>query len=720
MNWKYWMGSAALIYGTWMTLTVTADAAPYDVKTKDQAIVGFYDLETKETTPYPKDVSPYMLLRTTSVDKTLFLYQDYYGDETEKPYYLIDAKTGASELLALPEDKEYLRVLNRDMVIAHTSVDELSVLVREGNQFVARDTLEVTSRNQLQWISSNRFSIQREDSADWYDVNPDGTFTKVRSVDVKRFAPLTGDWILDHEQDTLRQVVTNQQIALPKVSRGYYVRGAYETRGGLYVQLVDSSSSTESSLFYLDTASGQLTTLVDHSKQLANELLADGQAIYRSKDQATMLSFASYLRQPIAIDDLTKDDTTLLEGTVLAPSVELTRIDGMTGIVEPSKLSFIGNVELKNELFTITTTPKRLPYSEYRTMYTTETGKVLEDFTRYQYQRYLKAQVSMIPTIKEGTTSYSFNIRQSDVPVTVYGKDGGQIGSAASDETGRVQINVSTKNLVGQVTRWMFGNTRDFNQEMTVDRVVVGYEVPRITQSTNTDFKTITYRLESKIAGGTYTIYAGKKKIKSVPATQKTEITIPFASELDTYRIVRSGEYASKSLSLKDSIMISSTLSHSSLYDGITDEQTTIEGSLDESASYGKLYIDGKYTAYIDRKKTRIFAIKTKPLKIGQVVKLVARRGTQLQVSELPVVAAKNPTLKSYTTSLRPMSTSWKVKATKGNTIVVTINKKRYTKLSTGKTQTVTFPKQKRGTRVTIHAESIKLRKSKTFSLTIK
>lgn len=715
MNWKHWMGSAALIYGTWMTLTVSADAAPYDVKTKDQAIVGFYDLETKETTPYPKDVSPYMELRATSADKTLFLYQDYYGDETEKPYYLIDAKTGASELLTLPEDKRYLRVLNHDMVLGYTSFDKLSLFIREGDQFVTRDTLEVTARNQLQWISANRFSIQREDSADWYDVNPDGTFSKVRSVDVKRFSPLTNDWILDDEQDTLRQVVTNQQITLPKVSRGYYVEGAYETKDGLYVQLVDSSSSNESSLFYLDTASGQLTTLVDHSKQLANELLADGQAIYRSKDQATMLSFASYLRQPIAIDDLTKDDTTLLEGTVLAPSVELTRVDGTTGIVEPSKLSFTGNVELKNELFTITTTPKRLPYSEYRAMYTTETGKVLEDRTRYQYQRYLKAQGSAIPTIKEGTTSYSFNIDQGDVPVTVYGKDGVLIGRAASDETGRVQINVSTKDLVGQVTRWTFGNTRDFNQEASVNRTVAGYEVPRITQSKNDNFKFITYRLESAKEGGIYKIYAGKRQIQSVPVTKRTEITIPYTNDLASYRVTRSGEYATKSLSLKDSVMIYSNLSAP-----LTDEHTTIEGVLDWDADFGKVYVDGKYTTYIDRKKTRIFAIKTKPLKVGQVVTLVARKGTQLQVSGQKVVAAANPTLKSYTTSLSPTSTSWKVKATKGKTIVVTINKKRYTKLATGKTQTMTFPKQKRGTRVTVHAESIKLRKSKTFSLTVK
>lgn len=709
------MGSAALIYGTWMTLTVSADAAPYDVKMKDQAIVGFYDLETKETTPYPKDVSPYMELRATSADKTLFLYQDYYGDETEKPYYLIDAKTGASELLTLPEDKRYLRVLNHDMVLGYTSFDDISIFIREGNQFVTRDTLEVTSQNQLQWISANRFSIQREDSADWYDVNPDGTFSKVRSVDVKRFSPLTNDWILDDEQDTLRQVVTNQQITLPKVSRGYYVEGAYETKDGLYVQLVDASSANESSLFYLDTASGQLTTLVDHSEQLANELLADGKAIYRSKDQATMLSFASYLRQPIAIDDLTKDDTTLLEGTVLAPSVELTRVDGTTGIVEPSKLSFTGNVELKNELFTITTIPKRLPYSEYRTIYTTETGKVLDDFTRYQYQRYLKAQVSTIPTIKEGATSYSFNIGQSDVPVMVYGNDGEQLGGATSDETGRVQINVSTKNLVGQVTRWTFGNTRDFNQEMTVDRVVAGYEVPRITQSKNDNFKFITYRLESAKEGGIYKIYAGKRQIQSVPATKKTEITIPYTNDLASYRVTRSGEYPTKSLSLKDSVMIYSNLSAP-----LTDEHTTIEGVLDWDADFGKLYIDGKYTAYIDRKKTRIFAIKTKPLKVGQVVTFVAHKGTQLQVSGQKVVAAANPTLKSYTTSLSPTSTSWKVKATKGKTIVVTINKKRYTKLATGKTQTMTFPKQKRGTRVTVHAESIKLRKSKTFSLTVK
>ncbi|WP_214852047.1 hypothetical protein [Exiguobacterium sp. s130] len=715
MNWKQWMGSAALIYGTWMTLTVTADAAPYDVKTKDQAIVGFYDLETKETTPYPKDVSPYMVLRATSADKTLFLYEDYYGDETEHPYYLIDAKTGASELLTLPEGKEYLRVLNHDMVIGYTSSDKLSLFIREGDQFVTRDTLEVTARNQLQWIGPNRFSIQREDSAGWYDVNPDGTFSKVRSVDVKRFSPLTNDWILDDEQDMLRHVVTNQQITLPKVSRGYYVEGAYETKDGLYVQLVDSSSSSESSLFYLDTASGQLTTLVDDSKQLANELLADGQAIYRSKDQATMLSFASYLRQPIAIDDLTKDDTTLLEGTVLAPSVELTRVDGTTGIVEPSKLSFNGNVELKNELFTITTTPKRLPYSEYRTTYTTETGKVLEDRTRYQYQRYLKAQGSAIPTIKEGTTSYSFNIDQADVPVTVYGKDGVLIGRAASDETGRVQINVSTKNLVGQVTRWTFGNTRDFNQEASVNRTVAGYEVPRITQSKNDNFKFITYRLESAKEGGIYKIYAGKRQIQSVPATKKTEITIPYTNDLASYRITRSGEYPTKSLSLKDSVMIYSNLSAP-----LTDEHTTIEGILDGDADYGKLYIDGKYTAYIDRKKTQSFAIKTKPLKVGQVVTFVARKGTQLQVSGQKVVAAANPTLKSYTTSLSPTSTSWKVKATKGKTIVVTINKKRYTKLATGKTQTMTFPKQKRGTRVTVHAESIKLRKSKTFSLTVK
>lgn len=715
MNWKQWMGSAALIYGTWMTLSVTADAAPYDVKTKDQAIVGFYDLETKETTPYPKDVSPYMELRATSADKTLFLYQDYYGDETEKPYYLIDAKTGASELLELPEGKEYLRVLNHDMVLGYTSFDKLSVFIREGNQFVTRDTLEVTSQNRLQWIGPNRFSIQREDSADWYDVNPDGTFSKVRSVDVKRFSPLTNDWILDDEQDTLRQVVTNQQITLPKVSRGYYVEGAYETKDGLYVQLVDASSSNESSLFYLDTASGQLTTLVDHSEHLANELLADGKAIYRSKDQATMLSFASYLRQPIAINDLTKDDTTLLEGTVLAPSVELTRIDGTTGIVEPSKLSFTGNVELKNELFTITTIPKRLPYSEYRTIYTTETGKVLEDLTRYQYQRYLTAQGSAIPTIKEGTTSYSFNINQSDVPVTVYGKDGVLIGRAASDETGRVQINVSTKNLVGQVTRWTFGNTRDFNQEASVNRTVAGYEVPRITQSKNDNFKFITYRLESAKEGGIYKIYAGKRQIQSVPATKKTEITIPYTNDLTSYRITRSGEYPTKSLSLKDSVMIYSNLSAP-----LTDEHTTIEGILDGDADYGKLYIDGKYTAYIDRKKTQSFAIKTKPLKVGQVVTFVARKGTQLQVSGQKVVAAANPTLKSYTTSLSPASTSWKVKATKGKTIVVTINKKRYTKLATGKTQTMTFPKQKRGTRVTVHAESIKLRKSKTFSLTVK
>lgn len=715
MNWKQWMGSAALIYGTWMTLSVTADAAPYDVKTKDQAIVGFYDLETKETTPYPKDVSPYMELRATSADKTLFLYQDYYGDETEKPYYLIDAKTGASELLELPEGKEYLRVLNHDMVLGYTSFDKLSVFIREGDQFVTRDTLEVTSQNRLQWIGPNRFSIQREDSADWYDVNPDGTFSKVRSVDVKRFSPLTNDWILDDEQDTLRQVVTNQQITLPKVSRGYYVEGAYETKDGLYVQLVDASSSNESSLFYLDTASGQLTTLVDHSEHLANELLADGKAIYRSKDQATMLSFASYLRQPIAIDDLTKDDTTLLEGTVLAPSVELTRIDGTTGIVEPSKLSFTGNVELKNELFTITTIPKRLPYSEYRTIYTTETGKVLEDLTRYQYQRYLTAQGSTIPTIKEGTTSYSFNIDQSDVPVTVYGKDDVLIGRAASDETGRVQINVSTKNLVGQVTRWTFGNTRDFNQEASVNRTVAGYEVPRITQSKNDNFKFITYRLESAKEGGIYKIYAGKRQIQSVPATKKTEITIPYTNDLTSYRITRSGEYPTKSLSLKDSVMIYSNLSAP-----LTDEHTTIEGILDGDADYGKLYIDGKYTAYIDRKKTQSFAIKTKPLKVGQVVTFVARKGTQLQVSGQKVVAAANPTLKSYTTSLSPTSTSWKVKATKGKTIVVTINKKRYTKLATGKTQTMTFPKQKRGTRVTVHAESIKLRKSKTFSLTVK
>lgn len=715
MNWKHWMGSAALIYGTWMTLTVSADAAPYDVKTKDQAIVGFYDLETKETTPYPKDVSPYMVMRATSADKTLFLYEDYYGDETEHPYYLIDAKTGTSELLTLPEGKEYLRVLNHDMVIGYTSFDKLSVFIREGDQFVTRDTLEVTSQNRVQWISANRFSIQREDSADWYDVNPDGTFSKVRSVDVKRFSPLTNDWILDDEQDTLRHVVTNQQITLPKVSRGYYVEGAYETKDGLYVQLVDSSSSNESSLFYLDTASGQLTTLVDHSEQLANELLADGKAIYRSKDQATMLSFASYLRQPIAIDDLTKDDTTLLEGTVLAPSVELTRVDGTTGIVEPSKLSFTGNVELKNELFTITTTPKRLPYSEYRTTYTTETGKVLEDRTRYQYQRYLKAQGSTIPTIKEGTTSYSFNIGQSDVPVTVYGKEGEQLGSAASDETGRVQINVSTKNLVGQVMRWTFGNTRDFNQVTSVNRTVVGYEVPRITQSKNDNFKFITYRLESAKEGGIYKIYAGKRQIQSVPATKKTEITIPYTNDLASYRVTRSGEYATKSLSLKDSVMIYSNLSAP-----LTDEHTTIEGVLDWDADFGKVYVDGKYTAYIDRKKTRIFAIKTKPLKVGQVVTLVARKGTQLQVSGQKVVAAAHPTLKSYTTSLSPTSTSWKVKATKGKTIVVTIDKKRYTKLATGKTQTMTFPKQKRGTRVTVHAESIKLRKSKTFSLTVK
>ena len=436
--------------------------------------------------------------------------------------------------------------------------------------------------------------------------------------------------------------------------------------------------------------------------------------MYRVNGQTTLLDFKDYLRQPIAIDDQTKADTVFLEKAVLTPEVQLTRIDGTTEPLALRDVTFTGDVDQENGV-RIPTSQKRIYNTAYTVAYTAETGVVLKDTTRYQHKRYLTATLDSLKEVKEGVYTYQVNLGQADVPVNVFRQDGTRLNSAVSDEKGMLTIGLGTTGLLGQPVSFKIGDENTFDQKKTVQRTIAGYEIPRVTQSTNTNFKTFTYRLESKNDGGTYTVYQGKKKITAIPATKKTEVTIPYTDQLAEYRIVRSGSYVSKSLALKDSVMLYSTLNNP-----LNDEQTTIDGVLDADASYGKLYIDGKYTAYIDRKKTRIFAIPTKPLKAGQIVKLVARKGTQLQVSEQRVVAAGNPTLKSYTTTLSPTSTAWKVKATKGKTIVVTINQKRYTKIATGKTQTMTFPKQKRGTRVTVHAESIKLRKSKIFTLTVK
>ncbi|OAN10268.1 hypothetical protein [Exiguobacterium undae] len=719
MNWKHWMGSTALVCGTWLTLTTLTEAAPYDIKKNDQAIIGFYDLETKQTTPYPSGVSPYAFLRAESADKTLFLFQDDYFDENFQPYYFMNAKTGTSEEVELPENLEYLRVLDQDHLVARAGWDTFHVLERQGNQFVIRDTVKDGRTPSVQWIGPNRFSLIRDGVADWYDVQADGTFAKVQSIDVNKFYPLTGDWILDVSKTAvIRNVETNQTYALPNKRTDQFVRGAYETADGLYMQLTEEDETKDdnrsTSLYYLDKQTGQIKTLVDYSDELAQEVLTDGRAIYRANGQTTLLDFKEYLREPIAIDDRTKADTVFLEKTPLTPDIQLTRIDGTTEPLALQKVTFTGDVDQENGV-RIPTSQKRIYNTEYTVAYTTETGVVLKDTTRYQHKRYLTATLDQLKEVKEGLYTYRIDLGQADVPVSVFRKDGTRINGAVSDENGMLTLPLGTTGLLGQPISFTIGGGNVFDKETTVQRTVVGYEVPRVTQSTNTNFKTFTYRLESKTDGGTYTVYYGKKKIATVPAIKKTEVTIPYTDQLAEYRIVRSGSYASKSLSLKDSVMMSSVL-----HQPLNDEQTTIDGALDWDASYGKLYIDGKYTAYIDRKKTRMFAIPTKPLKAGQIVKLVARKGTQLQVSEQRVVAAGNPTLKSYTTALNSASTAWKVKATKGKTIVVTINKKRYTKIATGKTQTMTFPKQKRGTRVTVHAESIKLRKSKTFTLTVK
>lgn len=719
MNWKHWIGSAALVCGTWLTLTTLTEAAPYDIKKNDQTIIGFYDLETKQTIPYPSDVSPYAFLRANSADQTLFLFQDDYFDESFQPYYLMNAKTGTSEEVKLPANLEYLRVLDQNHFVARGISDAFHVVERQGNEFVISDTLMDGRSPSVQWISPNRFSLIRDGIADWYDVKTDGTFEKVRTVEVNSFSPLTGDWILDVSKTAvIRNVETNQTYGLPNKRTDHFVRGAYETADGLYLQLTEDDETKDdnrsSSLYYLDKQTGQLKTLVDYSDGLAQEVLTDGRAVYRVNGQTTLLDFKEYLRQPVAIEDRTKADTAFLEKTVLTPDVQLMRIDGTTEPLALRDVTFTGDIDQENGV-RIPTSQKRIYNTVYTVAYTAETGVVLKDTTRYQHKRYLTATLDQLKEVKEGVYTYRFDLGQADVPVNVFRKDGTHLNSAVSDDKGMLTIGLGTTGLLGQPISFEIGAENTFDQKKTVQRTIAGYEAPRVTQSTNTNFKTFTYRLESKNDGGTYTVYHGKKKITAVPATKKTEVTIPYTDQLAEYRIVRSGSYVSKSLALKDSVMLYSTLNNP-----LNDEQTTIDGVLDTDASYGKLYIDGKYTAYIDRKKTRIFAIPTKPLKAGQIVKLVARKGTQLQVSEQRVVAAGNPTLKSYTTTLSPTSTVWKVKATKGKTIVVTINQKRYTKIATGKTQTMTFPKQKRGTRVTVHAESIKLRKSKIFTLTVK
>lgn len=719
MNWKHWMGSATLVCGTWLTLTTLTEAAPYDIKKNDQAIIGFYDLETKQTTPYPSGVSPYAFLRADSADKTWFLFQDDYFDESFQPYYLMNAKTGTSEEVKLPAHLEYLRVLDQNHLMARGISDAFHIVERQGNEFVISDTLKDGRSPSVQWISPNRFSLIRDGVADWYDVKTDGTFEKVRTVEVNSFYPLTGDWILDVSKTAvIRNVETKQTYALPNKRTDQVVRGAYETADSLYIQLTEEDETKDdhqsTSLYVLNKQTGQVKTLVDYSDGLAQEVLTDGRAVYRVNGQTTLLDFKAYLRQPIAIDDRTKKDTVFLEKTVLTPDVQLTRIDGTTEPLALRDITFTGDVDQENGV-RIPTSQKRIYNTAYTVAYTAETGVVLKDTTRYQHKRYLTATLDSLKEVKEGVYTYPIDLGQADVPVNVFRQDGTLINSAVSDEKGMLTIGLGTTGLLGQPVSFKIGDENTFDQKTTVQRTVAGYEIPRVTQSTNTNFKTFTYRLESKQDGGTYTVYHGKKKITAVLATKKTELTIPYTDQLAEYRIVRSGSYVSKSLALKDSVMLYSTLNNP-----LNDEQTTIDGVLDADASYGKLYIDGKYTAYIDRKKTRIFAIPTKPLKAGQVVKLVARKGTQLQVSEQRVVAAGNPTLKSYTTTLSPTSTAWKVKATKGKTIVVTINQKRYTKIATGKTQTMTFPKQKRGTRVTVHAESIKLRKSKIFTLTVK
>jgi len=719
MNWKHWIGSAALVCGTWLTLTTLTEAAPYDIKKNDQTIIGFYDLETKQTIPYPSDVSPYAFLRANSADQTLFLFQDDYFDESFQPYYLMNAKTGTSEEVKLPANLEYLRVLDQNHFVARGISDAFHVVERQGNEFVISDTLRDGRSPSVQWISPNRFSLIRDGIADWYDVKTDGTFEKVRTVEVNSFSPLTGDWILDVSKTAvIRNVETNQTYGLPNKRTDHFVRGAYETADGLYLQLTEDDETKDdnrsSSLYYLDKQTEQLKTLVDYSDGLAQEVLTDGRAVYRVNGQTTLLDFKEYLRQPVAIDDRTKADTAFLEKTVLTPDVQLMRIDGTTEPLALRDVTFTGDIDQENGV-RIPTSQKRIYNTVYTVAYTAETGVVLKDTTRYQHKRYLTATLDQLKEVKEGVYTYRFDLGQADVPVNVFRKDGTRLNSAVSDDKGMLTIGLGTTGLLGQPISFEIGDENTFDQKKTVQRTIAGYEAPRVTQSTNTNFKTFTYRLESKNDGGTYTVYHGKKKITAVPATKKTEVTIPYTDQLAEYRIVRSGSYVSKSLALKDSVMLYSTLNNP-----LNDEQTTIDGVLDADASYGKLYIDGKYTAYIDRKKTRIFAIPTKPLKAGQIVKLVARKGTQLQVSEQRVVAAGNPTLKSYTTTLSPTSTAWKVKATKGKTIVVTINQKRYTKIATGKTQTMTFPKQKRGTRVTVHAESIKLRKSKIFTLTVK
>jgi len=719
MNWKHWMGSVAVVCGTWLTLTTLTEAAPYDIKKNDQAIIGFYDLETKQTTPYPSGVSPYAFLRADSADKTWFLFQDDYFDESFQPYYLMNAKTGTSEEVKLPANLEYLRVLDQNHFMARGISDAFHVVERQGNEFVISDTLKDGRSPSVQWISPNRFSLIRDGIADWYDVKTDGMFEKVRTVEVNSFSPLTGDWILDFSKTAvIRNVETNQTYALPNKRTDQIVRGAYEAADRLYIQLTEEDETKDdhqsTSLYVLNKQTGQVTTLVDYSDHLAQELLTDGRAVYRVNGQTTLLDFKDYLRQPIAIDDQTKADTVFLEKAVLTPEVQLTRIDGTTEPLALRDVTFTGDVDQENGV-RIPTSQKRIYNTAYTVAYTAETGVVLKDTTRYQHKRYLTATLDSLKEVKEGVYTYQVNLGQADVPVNVFRQDGTRLNSAVSDEKGMLTIGLGTTGLLGQPVSFKIGDENTFDQKTTVQRTIAGYEIPRVTQSTNTNFKTFTYRLESKQDGGTYTVYQGKKKITAIPATKKTEVTIPYTDQLAEYRIVRSGSYVSKSLSLKDSVMLYSTLNNP-----LNDEQTTIDGALDADACYGKLYIDGKYTAYIDRKKTRIFAIPTKPLKAGQVVKLVTRKGTQLQVSEQRVVAAGNPTLKSYTTTLSPTSTAWKVKATKGKTIVVTINQKRYTKIATGKTQTMTFPKQKRGTRVTVHAESIKLRKSKIFTLTVK
>ena len=719
MNWKHWMGGAAVVCGTWLTLTTLTEAAPYDIKKNDQAIIGFYDLETKQTTPYPSGVSPYAFLRANSADQTLFLLQDDYFDESFQPYYLMNAKTGTSEEVALPEHLEYLRVIDQDHLVARAGWDTFYVMERKGSQFVIRDTLKDERSPSIQWVGPNRFSLIHDGVADWYDVKTDGTFEKVRTVEVNSFSPLTGDWILDVSKTAvIRNVETKQTYALPNKRTDHFVRGAYETADSLYIQLTEEDETKDdhqsTSLYVLNKQTGQVKTLVDYSDHLAQQLLTDGRAVYRVNGQTTLLAFKDYLRQPIVIDDQTKQESVFLEKTPVAPDLQLTRIDGTTEPLALQDVTFTGDVD-QTDGVRIPTSQKRIYNTAYTVAYTTDTGVVLKDTTRYQHKRYLTATLDSLKEVKEGLYTYRIDLGQSDVPVNVFRQDGTRINSAVSDDKGILTIGLGTTGLLGQPVSFKIGDENTFDQKTTVQRTVAGYEVPRVTQSTNTNFKTFTYRLESKQDGGTYTVYHGKKKITAVPATKKTEVTIPYTDQLAEYRIVRSGSYVSKSLSLKDSVMLYSTLNNP-----LNDEQTTIDGVLDADASYGKLYIDGKYTAYIDRKKTRIFAISTKPLKAGQVVKLVTRKGTQLQVSEQRVVAAGNPTLKSYTTTLSPTSTAWKVKATKGKTIVVTINQKRYTKIATGKTQTMTFPKQKRGTRVTVHAESIKLRKSKIFALTVK